>query len=270
MNIAPSRIGRLMLGLLPFVLIAMIYVVASAERRAVNPDDKLLPPVGELTDAIRRVAFQPDRRTGEVVLWADTAASLQRLGLGLGIATLVGLGVGLAIGVLPLVSAALAPLVAVISMVPPMAILPILFIVFGLGELSKVVLIVIGIAPFLIRDLALAVGALPNEQIVKAQSLGASTWQLAIRVVLPQAMPRLIDAVRLSLGPAFLFLISAEAIAAENGLGYRIFLVRRFLAMDVILPYVAWITLLAYIMDYALAWLSRTAFPWAHKDWAHK
>jgi NitT/TauT family transport system permease protein len=270
MNIAPSRIGRLMLGLLPFVLIAMIYVVASAERRAVNPDDKLLPPVGELTDAIRRVAFQPDRRTGEVVLWADTAASLQRLGLGLGIATLVGLGVGLAIGVLPLVSAALAPLVAVISMVPPMAILPILFIVFGLGELSKVVLIVIGVAPFLVRDLALAVGALPNEQIVKAQSLGASTWQLAIRVVLPQAMPRLIDAVRLSLGPAFLFLISAEAIAAENGLGYRIFLVRRFLAMDVILPYVAWITLLAYIMDYALAWLSRTAFPWAHKDWAHK
>ncbi len=57
---------------------------------------------------------------------------------------------------------------------------------------------------------------------------------------------------RLSLGPAFLFLISAEAIAADAGLGYRIFLVRRYLAMDVILPYVAWITLLAYLMDFAL------------------
>ncbi len=57
-------------------------------------------------------------------------------------------------------------------------------------------------------------------------------------------MPRLIEAVRLSLGPAFLFLISAEAIASDVGLGYRIFLVRRYLAMDVILPYVAWITLL--------------------------
>ena len=173
------------------------------------------------------LAFQPDRRTGEIVLWTDTAASLQRLVLGLGIATLVGLACGLAIGVLPFVSATLAPLVAVISMVPPMAILPVLFIVFGLGELSKVVLIVIGVAPFLIRDLSLAVGALPAEQIVKAQTLGASTWQVAIRVVLPQVMPRLIDAVRLSLGPAFLFLISAEAIAAESGLGYRIFLVRR-------------------------------------------
>jgi NitT/TauT family transport system permease protein len=265
MNITPSRSGRLMLALLPFALIAMVYVVASAERRAVNPDDKLLPPVSELADAVRRVAFQPDRRSGEIVLWTDTAASLQRLVLGLGIATLAGLAFGLAIGVLPLLNAALAPLVAVISMVPPMAILPVLFIVFGLGELSKVVLIVIGVAPFLIRDLALAVNALPAEQIVKAQSLGASTWQLATRVVLPQVMPRLIDAVRLSLGPAFLFLISAEAIAAESGLGYRIFLVRRFLAMDVILPYVAWITLLAYLMDHALAWLSRAAFPWAHK-----
>jgi len=183
--------------------------------------------------------------------------------MGLGLATLIGLTLGLAIGVLPLVSAVLAPLVAVICMVPPMAILPVLFIVFGLGELSKVVLIVIGVAPFLVRDLAFAAARLPVEHLVKAQTLGASTWQVAIRVVLPQVMPRLIEAVRLSLGPAFLFLISAEAIAAESGLGYRIFLVRRYLAMDTILPYVAWVTFLAYVMDLALARLSRAAFPWA-------
>ena len=68
-------------------------------------------------------------------------------------------------------------------MIPPMAVLPILFIVFGLGDLSKVVLIVFGIAPFMVRDLALAVDGLPREQMVKAQTLGASTWQIAIRVV---------------------------------------------------------------------------------------
>ncbi len=66
-----------------------------------------------------------------------------------------------------------------------------------------------------------------------------------------------------TLGSAWLFLIAAEAIASTEGLGYRIFLVRRYLAMDVILPYVIWITLLAYTMD----WLLRTArarlFPWA-------
>ncbi len=118
--------------------------------------------------------------------------------------------------------------------------------------------------PFLIRDLALAITNLPTEQLVKAQTLGASTWQVAIRVVLPQIMPRLLEAVRLSIGPAFLFLIAAEAIAAENGLGYRIFLLRRYLAMDVILPYVAWITLLAFMMDWGLAWIARRAFAFAY------
>ena len=68
--------------------------------------------------------------------------------------------------------------------------------------------------------------------------------------------------IRLSLGPAWLFLIAAEAIASEQGLGYRIFLVRRFLAMDVILTYVIWITILAFIIDWMLKSLSRRAFPW--------
>jgi NitT/TauT family transport system permease protein len=82
-------------------------------------------------------------------------------------------------------------------------------------------------------------------------------------VALPQIMPRLISAVRLSLGPAWLFLIAAEAVASDSGLGYRIFLVRRFLAMDVILTYVAWITVLAFLIDWALAQLSRRLYPWA-------
>jgi NitT/TauT family transport system permease protein len=121
---------------------------------------------------------------------------------------------------------------------------------------------VFGVAPFLIRDLALKVGDLPREQLIKAQTLGASTWQIIVRVVLPQMLPRLIDAVRLSLGPAWLFLISAEAIAATEGLGYRIFLVRRYMAMDVILPYVAWITLLAFLSDVGLRWINARFFPW--------
>jgi NitT/TauT family transport system permease protein len=75
--------------------------------------------------------------------------------------------------------------------------------------------------------------------------------------------PRLIDALRLSLGSAWLFLIAAEAIASTEGLGYRIFLVRRYLAMDVILPYVAWITLLAFAMDALLRLLRSKAFSWA-------
>jgi NitT/TauT family transport system permease protein len=104
---------------------------------------------------------------------------------------------------------------------------------------------------------------LPAEQLIKAQTLGASSWQLVTRVILPQMWPRLIDAVRLTLGSAWLYLIAAEAIASTEGLGFRIFLVRRYLAMDVILPYVIWITLLAFTMDWALKQLRTRAFPWA-------
>jgi len=151
-------------------------------------------------------------------------------------------------------------------MVPPLAILPILFIVFGLGELSKVVLIVIGTAPIMMRDMAQRVLDMPREQFIKLQTLGGNSWHLIVRVVLPQLLPRLLASLRLSLGAAWLFLIAAEAIASTDGLGYRIFLVRRYLSMDVILPYVAWITLLAYSMDLSLRMLSRGLFPWFHQQ----
>ena len=265
MNIQPGR-ARWLLALLPFALILLMYVMGSAQRRAENPSDKVLPPISEMASAVHRVAFEEDKRTGQYLFWTDTGASMKRLAIGLSIATAVALVLGLLIGLLPVGNAMFSPMTTVLSMIPPMAILPILFIVFGLDELSKVMLIIIGVTPCLVRDLSFTVSSLPREQLVKVQSLGASTWQALIRVALPQAMPRLIESLRLSLGPAFLFLISAEAISADSGLGYRIFLLRRYLAMDTILPYVAWITLLAFLMDFALAQVSRRAFPWAHNQ----
>jgi NitT/TauT family transport system permease protein len=148
-------------------------------------------------------------------------------------------------------------------------VLPILFIVFGLGELSKVMLIVVGTAPIMTRSLAQAVMDIPREEIVKAETLGATPVQMVFRVVLPQIWPRLSTAMRLGLVPAWIFLISAEAIASTGGLGYRIFLVRRYLAMDVILPYVAWITILAFTLDLALRLFQRAAFRWMYRGNGH-
>jgi NitT/TauT family transport system permease protein len=258
------RGNSILLGVIPIALLGLLYLVAAAGRHAENPNDKVLPVPGAMAEAMSALLFQPDQLSGQLLFWADTLASLQRLGIGLGISTLSALLVGLVLGVLPPVRATFGPLVTGIAVIPPIALLPILFIAFGLGETAKVALIVIGIAPFMIRDLAAHVAALPREQIVKAQTLGASSWQLMLRVALPQAMPRLIQGVRLSLGPAWVFLISAEAIASDIGLGYRIFLVRRYLSMDIILPYVAWIALLAVVIDFLLAWSSRRLFPWAH------
>ncbi|NWA02333.1 ABC transporter permease [Pseudomonas gingeri] len=261
-NRHPDRPTRLLLVILPFVLLLCAYFLGSAQRLTDNPNDKLLPSAAQMGDAVQRLAFSEDKRSGGYVLWQDSASSLRRLAIGLGISAVAGLCLGIAAGALPLFGAPLSPLLVVLSMVPPLAILPILFIVFGLGELSKVMLIVIGITPILARDLEQRAREIPVELLIKAQTLGASTWTLILRVVLPQLLPRLLISLRLVLGSAWLFLIAAEAIASEDGLGYRIFLVRRYLAMDVILPYVVWITLLAWLMDWGLQRLTRRAFPW--------
>jgi NitT/TauT family transport system permease protein len=264
LNIRPARGARLALGLAPLIAIALVYVIAASAWHAANPNEKLLPTVGAMVREMKVMAIDTDPQTGAIPLWRDTGASLGRLGIGLAIATSTTLVLGLAIGVLPLVRAGLGPLVGTIAVIPPISVLPILFITLGLGETAKIALIVFGVTPFMIRDLSSHVGAIPEEQIVKAQTLGASTWQIALRVALPQALPRLIECLRLSLGPAWVFLISAEAIASDVGLGYRIFLVRRYLAMDIILPYVAWIALLAVTLDLALTTANRRLFPWAH------
>jgi NitT/TauT family transport system permease protein len=263
-NIRPSRRKAILLGAAPLLLLVLIYLIASASRHAINPADKILPTPAAMVAAMHALVMVPDPMTGKLLFWADTSASLWRLGVGLAISTISALLVGLVLGLVPTVRATFGPLVTTIAVIPPVALLPILFIVFGLGEAAKLALIVIGILPIMIRDIAAHVEALPTEQLIKAQTLGASSWQLALRVALPQAMPRLIQAMRLALGPAWVFLISAEAIAADVGLGYRIFLVRRYLSMDIILPYVAWITLLAVAMDALLLFISRRGFPWAH------
>ena len=261
-NQTPSRSLKLFLGCVPLLILIIIYMIGSEARLELNPNDKLLPSFSQIAEGIQRMAFEPSKRTGEYLFWQDTASSLMRLGWGVLIAASLGLLIGLLTGALPLFNSSLSPLLTVISLIPPLAILPILFIVFGLGELSKVVLIAIGITPFIARDIQRRTQEIPVEQLVKAQTLGANTSQILVRVLLPQIIPKLLDSVRLSLGAGWLFLIAAEAVASTDGLGYRIFLVRRYMAMDVILPYVAWITLLAFAVDQILRMMNKRLVPW--------
>lgn len=264
-NARPSSWLRWILAALPFVLLIIIYMYASDARLAENPADKLLPSFTQMADSIQQMAFTEDKRTGSYLLWSDTYASLKRILIGTLLAALVGLWLGLNNGLFPGMDTTANPFITFISMIPPLAILPILFISFGVDELAKVMLIFLGIFPLISRDIRLAVKQIPHEQITKAATLGISQLQLTYRIILPQIMPRLIETVRLSLGGAWLFLIAAEAIAADQGLGYRIFLVRRYLAMDIILPYVLWITFLGFTMDWLLRWALAFFFPWYAK-----
>ena len=169
LNFRPSRGSRLFLGLVPLAAVLLLYLTASAARHAENPADRILPTAGAMAEAVQVMAFQKDPRTDQIPLVADTHASLRRLGVGVGLATGTALLLGLGIGLLPTVRSSLGPLVAAISVVPPIAVLPILFISLGLGEAAKIALIFVGIAPVMVRDLAGHVAAIPEEQLVKAQ-----------------------------------------------------------------------------------------------------
>ena len=259
-----EKLGRI-LGIAPFVLLVILYLAASQIRHAENPHDKIMPTVTQMADAVKDQAFTKDKRKDSYLMLRDTVDSLTRLLIGLFSASAVGLLLGLNMGLFPGLRHLFHSFVTFFSMIPPLAILPILFIVAGADEGGKIVLIFIGVFPLIARDIFLAVQKIPKEQITKALTLGASELGVTYRVVLPQIMPRLIDSVRLSLGTAWLYLIAAEAISAESGLGYSIFLHRRQLNMDVIIPYVFWITFLGFMMDWILRKLVKHYYPWYAK-----
>ena len=248
------------LAIVPFAVLIMAYAAGSYLRHSENPDDKLLPSFGQIAEAVRGAVFDEDKRTGERIAIQDTIASVRRIAIGITAAAIVGLVAGLHTGLFGNLRALALPFLTFVSIVPPLAILPILFVVFGVDELAKFALIFLGTFPMIARDMDLAVRNIPQEQIVKTLTLGAAPFEVAYRVVFPQIFPRLLEVVRLSFGSAWLFLIAAEAIASTEGLGYRIFLMRRYLAMDMILPYVLWITLLGFAAD----WMIRKWIAWRY------
>ncbi len=262
-NVQPSRATSLVLSLLPFVICIIVYAAIAHVRHRENPKDKLVPTITKLTDGFQRSAFEPDRR-GEYRLVVDTIASMRRFLIGIALLFL-GVIIGLHMGVWPYSEVLLYRFVLFFDKIPALALLPILFIVFGLGEVSKIALIVIGVMPTIALDTYLRAKAVPREQITKAMTLGASNLEIAYRVVLPQIFPKVLDTVRLNFKAVLLFLIAGEALAATAGLGYRIFVVRRYVAMDIIIPYVIWISLLAFLADLLVRMWIKKRYPWLDK-----
>ncbi|EJL6980123.1 TPA: ABC transporter permease subunit [Vibrio cholerae] len=253
---------NLFLMVIPFVVLIGLYFVASYYRHLTNESDKLLPSISQMADAFIRMAFVQDRRTGDYLLLTDALHSLYRIFTGVFLASITALLIGLNMGLYKGFKALSNPLVTFIAMVPPLSILPILFIVFGVGDFGKIMLIFIGTAPIMVRDVSLYVSSIPKETVIKAQTLGAKDLAVTYRIIMPMVIPKLIDSIRLSLGSAWLFVIAAEGISSTNGLGYRIFLMRRYMNMEVIIPYVILITLLGVGMDLALRHYVKKRYNW--------
>ena len=248
-----------------FILAIGIYVWTSYSRHVENPADKIMPSISQMYDGIMRSAFEKDARTEEYRLLIDTMASTRRFFIGL-VFIFIAVILGVTMGVFPYIEYIFLKFITFFDKIPALALLPILFIVFGLGETSKIALIVLGVFPTICLDTFLRAKSVSREQIIKGATLGASNFEIAYRIVLPQIFPQVLDTIRLNFKSIILFLIAGESLAATAGLGYRIFVVRRYLAMDIIIPYVIWMSLLAILADYIVRLWIRKRYPWVENQ----
>jgi NitT/TauT family transport system permease protein len=262
-NAKPGRLLGVLLSAAPFLLCAALYLFTAHQRHQENPQDKLVPTLSEMGEGFYRTAFEEDRKE-ELRLWVDTLASGRRFVVSVALSFLAVL-LGLHMGLLPYCEKLLLHFVLFFDKVPALALLPILLIVFGLGEVSKLALIVIGVFPTIILDTYLRTKAVPKEQVTKGLTLGGSDFEVTYHIVLPQILPGVLDTIRLNFKAIVLFLIAGESLAATAGLGYRIFVVRRYIAMDIIIPYVLWISLLVFLADYAVRRFTAWRYPWYQK-----
>jgi len=195
-------------------------------------------------------------------LWQHLGASLGRIGLALGAATLTAIPVGIAIGYNRIARGILDPLIEFYRPIPPLAYLPLIVIWCGIGELSKVLLIYLAIfAPIAIAT-ATGVRTVDPTKLRAAQSLGATRAQLIRHVILPSALPDILVGMRIAIGFGWTTLVAAEMVAANMGLGQMVLNASNFLRTDIVIMGIVVIGVVAYLFDLLMRWLERRLVPW--------
>jgi len=194
--------------------------------------------------------------------WRDLGLSLQRAGIGMLMGGIPGIMLGLAMGLFRPVRDFAQPLIAGLYPLPKIAILPLLLLIFGLGEMSKYVTIAIGV--FFIMVINTSAGVLSIRPIFfdVPRSLQASRWQIYRTVALPGALPGIFTGVRLATGVALLLLVSAEFVGANDGLGYRIWWSWTVFWVDTMYVGLFEIAMLGFLSAYLVDRLEKALLPW--------
>jgi NitT/TauT family transport system permease protein len=189
---------------------------------------------------------------GSGQLFSDAWATVRRVLLGYGLAIAVSVPVGIAMGSLRAVQAALEPMVALLRYLPAAAFIPLLVIWLGIGEGSKVALLFIGTLFFNTVMTADVVRRVPADLLDVSYTLGARRGEVLRKVVIPHALPGMIDSIRVNAAAAWNLVVVAELIAATAGLGYRIARSQRFTQIDQIFAVLVVIALIGLTIDIAL------------------
>jgi NitT/TauT family transport system permease protein len=189
---------------------------------------------------------------GSGQLFTDAWATVDRVLIGFGLAVVVSVPLGLLMGSFQAAQAALEPVIGLLRYLPASAFIPLLIIWLGLGEPSKVAMLLIGTVFFNTLMTADAVRLVPGALIDVSYTLGARRAEVLCKVVVPHALPGMLDAIRVNAAAAWNFVVVAELINSESGLGYRIVRAQRFLQTDKIFAVLVVIGILGLTIDILL------------------
>lgn len=210
------------------------------------------------TDVIGRIG----KMIREGTLWADCGESISRVMIGWFWSVVAALPIGMLMAGSRKFSAFIQPIIEFARYLPIVALVPLTLLYLGIGETQKYTIIFLGTFFQLVLMICDTVSGVDRNMINAARTLGASRWQVYRAVILPAALPGLMDDLRLTIGWAWTYLVVAEMVAANNGLGYMILKSQRYLATDTIFSGLILIGLIGLITDWLFRILTKIAAPW--------
>ncbi len=201
-------------------------------------------------------------------LFGNALASVSRILTSFIISCAFAIPIGIMLGISKRFSAVIEPLIGFIRYIPPSAFIPLAIIWFGIGAGEKIVVLVLGVAPYLALLIADLVLNTRHELVDAALTLGASRGAMVARVIIPHALPGMWDAFRVMVGSAWTYLIIAEMVGASLGLGHLMIEAQRFLRTDTVFASMLAIGTVGLITDYSFKCAYGRLFPWSEKSYA--
>lgn len=246
----PSRRSYWLIGLTVFVLLGLAWQLSTASGLV----PRLFLPAP--ADVLARMLSLAEDGT----LWADLKVSLYRILVAFLIASAMSLVIGTLAGCYGFWKAASEPLVDFIRYMPVVAFVPLTILWAGTSDVQKFLIIWIGTFFQQVLMIMDAVKRVPGDFVGLGRTLGMRDPAILLRIVLPSALPGIWDALRISLGWAWTWLVLAELVAATSGLGYRITVSQRFFQTDTIIGYILLLGLLGLVTDQLMRAAERVLF----------
>ena len=198
-------------------------------------------------------------------MWQHLWLSFSRLVKGLFWGVAVGVPIGLAMGLSSRWRGIFDPIVELLRPIPPLALIPLFIVWFGIGEEGKVNLLLFAAVWIMVIAARSGVLAVNTTKVHAAYSLGASKIQVLRHVILPNALPEIFTGLRVAIGVCWGTLVAAELLGSSAGLGFTIFKARQFFLLDLMLSAVIVISILGVTMDVAMRMAEKRLIPWRGK-----